>query len=208
VSTLVTPRTLFLHIPKTGGTWVTAALQAAGVPCEMLWTRLGPGSRGHATLREAYAYADRFTFAFVRHPLDMYRSRWAGSIRDGWPESRLLHDARSDHFPTFVENVIDLHPGFVGRRFAEFTGPPEAPIAFVGRYESLVDDLVRALTQAGEEHDEDALRAQSPANVNDYTEHRALYDVALAQRVIETEREAMLRWYADDPLPARLLERG
>lgn len=208
VTTLITPRTLFLHVPKTGGTWVTAALQAAGVPCEMLWTRLGPGSRGHATLDEARAHAHRFTFAFVRHPLDMYRSRWAASVQAGWPENRLLHDARSDDFPTFVQNVIDRHPGFVGRRYAQFTGPPASPIAFVGRYESLADDLTRALAQAGETYDEDALRAHPPANVNDYDRHPAVYDRVLAQRVIEAEHDAIGRWYADDPLPAGLVGRA
>ena len=74
MATLITPRTRFLHIPKTGGTWVTLALQVAGVPCQIVWTRLGPGSRGHATLEQTTAYSDRFTFAFVRHPLDLYLS--------------------------------------------------------------------------------------------------------------------------------------
>jgi hypothetical protein len=87
-----------LHIPKTGGTWVTLALQVAGVPCEIVWTRLGPGSRGHATLAETRAYSDRFSFAFVRHPLDLYRSRWAANENDGWPMNRFLHGARSDDF--------------------------------------------------------------------------------------------------------------
>jgi hypothetical protein len=203
--TLLTPRMLFLHVPKTGGTWVAAALQAGGVEYERLWTRLGPGSRGHATLEQARAHADRFTFAFVRHPLDILRSRWAGSMRDGWPESRLLHDARSDDFATFVDRVVELHPGFVGARFEEFTGPPEAPISFVGRYESLVDDLVRALDLAGEDYDLAALRGQPPANDSDYAADAALYDLPLASRVVEAEHAAIRRWYADDPIPARLL---
>jgi hypothetical protein len=205
MSALVTPRLLFLHVPKTGGTWVQVALKAAGVRGETIWTRLGPGSRGHATLVEARAFTDRFTFAFVRHPLDLYRSRWAGAMRDGWPENRMLHGMRSDDFPTFVRQVIERHPGFLTKRFEDFTGPRNAPISFVGRYESLVDDLVRALKQAGEEFDESALRAHSPANRNDYTKHQAHYDRALAEQVIESEHGAIQRWYAGDPLPARFV---
>lgn len=206
MSALVTPNMLFLHAPKTGGTWVTVALQAAGVSYERVWTRLGPGSRGHATLREAVAFNDRFTFAFVRHPLDLYRSEWANEMRVGWPENRQLHDLRSDHFPTFVSRVIERHPGYYSKRLAQFTGPPDAPINFVGRHESLVDDLVRALSLAGEEFDEVGLRAVPPANRNDYTRHHAKYDRALAERVIESEQEAIQRWYANDPLPAHVLE--
>jgi hypothetical protein len=204
--TLITPRMLFLHVPKTGGTWVSAALAAAGVEFAPLWTRLGPGSRGHATLEQCRAYRDdRFSFAYVRHPLDLLRSRWAGSMRDGWPENRLLHAARADDFATFAERVVARYPGFMSRRFEEFTGPADAPISFVGRYETLVDDLVRALEGAGERFDEAAVRGQAPLNRNDYTNHQAVYDLPLARLVAESEHVAITRWYAEDPLPARLL---
>ena len=33
MATVLTPKTLFLHVPKTGGTWATRALIEAGVPC-------------------------------------------------------------------------------------------------------------------------------------------------------------------------------
>jgi hypothetical protein len=187
---------------------VTLALQAAGVPCQIVWTRLGPGSRGHATLEQTRTYSDRFSFAFVRHPLDLYRSRWAANTRDGWPMNRFLHDARSDDFPGFVSQVVERHPGFAGTHFAEFTGPPEAEITFVGRYETLVDDLVRALDAAGEDYDQQALRSYAPTNRGDYELHGANYDLALAERVVEAERDAILRWYKDDPLPQRLLQAG
>jgi hypothetical protein len=78
-------------------------------------------------------------------------------------------------------------------------------IAFVGRYETLADDLVRALDEAGEDFDEEALRSYAPANRSDYGRHTANYDLALAERVVEAEQDAILRWYKDDPLPARLL---
>jgi hypothetical protein len=205
MGTLLTPRTRFLHVPKTGGTWVGLALQAAGVPCQPLWTRFGPGSRGHATLEQTQTYADRFTFAFVRHPLDLLRSRWAASMDAGWPENRLLHDARSDDFPRFVQRVIERHPGFIGTHLTSYTGSVEAPISFIGRFESLVDGLVMALDQAGEDYDEAALRARVPANLSDYRRHEAFYDPGLAEQVRQAERDAILRWYPDDPLPASLI---
>jgi len=206
MSALVTERTLFLHTPKTGGTWVTVALKAAGVSYDRIWTRLGAGNRGHPTLAEAAAFRDRFTFAFVRHPLDLYRSFWADNMRVGWPTNRPFYDLRSDDFPTYVNRILARHPGFFSQHLEEFTGPPEAPIPFVGRYESLRDDLVRALALAGEEFDEAGLRAVPPANRNDYAKHQAKYDRALAERVVESERQSIQRWYAGDPLPARVLK--
>lgn len=197
MTTLLTPKTRFLHAPKTGGTWVTAALAAAGVPCQPLWMRFGSGRRGHAALEQTQAYQDRFTFAFVRHPLELYRSRWAASVTVGWPHDRALHYARSDDFATFVTRVIDHEPGYLTRHLEQFTGPPDRPISFIGRYESLVEDLVRALTEAGEDFDEVALRAVAPTNQSDYTEHRAIYDEALRQRVLGTEAGSIERWYAE-----------
>jgi hypothetical protein len=197
---------LFLHAPKTGGTWVTVALEAVGISYERIWTRLGAGNRGHPTLLESATFTDRFTFAFVRHPLDLYRSFWADNMRVGWPPNRPFYDLRSDHFPTYVDRILRQHPGFFSEHLEEFTGPPEAQIAFVGRYESLVDDLVRALSLAGEEFDEARLRAIPPANRNDYARHHATYDRALADRVVESEQQAIQRWYAGDPRPARVLE--
>ena len=70
----------------------------------------------------------------------------------------------------------------------------------------MVDDLVRALALAGEEFDEAGLRAVPPANRNDYAKHHAKYDRALAERVVESEWQAIQRWYAGEPLPVRALE--
>jgi hypothetical protein len=79
MATLITPRMLFLHLPKTGGSWATAAMLAAGVPA------VRPEALPfHATRRESSAYGDRFTFAFVRHPLEYWRSYWAYRMREGW----------------------------------------------------------------------------------------------------------------------------
>ncbi len=51
------------------------------------------------------------------------------------------------------------HPmGFLTKLFQCYVGPDNSWMNFVGRQERLVDDLVQALTLAGETIDEDALR--------------------------------------------------
>jgi hypothetical protein len=73
--TFLTKRMIFVHVPKTGGSWMTQAVKSAGVPT---WAPDPLGDRsysehGHADLRDV-GVSDRFSVAFIRHPLDWWRS--------------------------------------------------------------------------------------------------------------------------------------
>lgn len=203
---LVTDRIRYLHVPKTGGTWVSQALDSAGVEFVTI-DRPSKLMRGtHAGLAQTEDFADRFTIAFVRHPLDWWRSRWATRMRTAWdPEHEIDSRACSNDFEAFIEQVIENLPGHFGERLERFIGPPSQPVDFIGRFEHLADDLVRALKQAGEPFDERALRRCEPANVNDYTQLDALYPTDLAIRLAECETSVIGRFYAADPVPERLL---
>lgn len=69
-----------------------------------------------------------------------------------------------------------------------------AGLDFIGRYESLVEDLIRALRMAGETFDPALLRSVPPANVSsrlsDWAQ-RCLYTEELRAAMAESEREAM-----------------
>jgi hypothetical protein len=153
---------LFIHIPKTGGNWVWEAMKAGGVELEV------EGHLLHPTLRELDRRG-RFTFGFVREPSSWYASVWRfrrklieeeNHMPGEFPDEWVLLD-----FPDFVATVERERPSFLSSYFEEFIGPPEARIDFVGRYEALADDLVLALKRAGQEFDEEALRAIPPLNV-------------------------------------------
>jgi hypothetical protein len=203
---VLTPRTRFLHVPKTGGTWVWGALVAAGVEIEVLGLPPPDARTNHWGLRETEDYDDRFTIAFVRHPLDWWRSLWAWRMRDGWdPRSKMDSIAGSEDFNTFIERIVEHFPGHLETLFARYIGPPSRPITFIGRYEALVDDLARALREAGEDFDEHALRSNPPALVSDYERFPALYRQDLAVRLADSERAVIERFYADEPIPARFL---
>jgi hypothetical protein len=208
MATLLTPHARFMHVPRTGGTWATSALVAAGVPVRFL-DRPTPGFvvSGHADLERSSDHAGRFTFAFVRHPLDLWRSVWAYRMsRDGWnPTHPIDSRARADDFDEFIVKVIENLPGFQSQRIVRFIGPPEAEISFVGRFESLVDDLVCALRAAGETFDETALRRHPRRNFSDYQRFPALYDRALASELATREGAIIERFYRDDPVPEWLL---
>ena len=199
-----TPTLLFLHVPKTGGSWATDAMCSAGIRAHH-----PPGSPPHLGLAPTSDYADRFTMAFVRHPLDYWRSYWAYRMRDGWDMSSELDGAvHSEDFTDFVERVITFAPGFAGWLFEQFVGPPDAEVTFVGRHERLVDDVCLALRLAGEPFHEPTLRDFPRVNVSDYRPGQALYPRALAERLAEVESRAIRRFYPWEPVPERLVIGG
>jgi hypothetical protein len=127
-------------------------------------------------------------------------------MRGGWgANAKIDSRAQSASFEEFIARVIDELPGLLDELFSGFVGPPERPISFIGRYENLVEDLIRALRQAGELLDEDALRNYPPALVNDYSRFPAVYSRGLAERLAASEGAVIARFYADDPIPERLL---
>ena len=140
---------LFVHIPKTGGTWVGRAIEACGYAVEQA---KGAGSHN---LRMAYGH-DCTAFTVIRHPLAWYTSVWRG-LKSSWGERRsrdwsgmhrtptwsplrLLTETCGDpDFSTFVRNVLRRQPGFYTRMVEWYVGPPGAPLVdLVGRTEMLV----------------------------------------------------------------------
>ena len=103
----------------------------------------------------------------MRHPVAWYRSYWSFRSRKGarrdekFPADGLW----SDDFDQFVNNLLDAYPrGFVSTLYQYYTGVEGEAVDFVGCQEHLADDLVKALTLAGEDFDEAALRATRPTN--------------------------------------------
>jgi hypothetical protein len=207
---LRTERLLFLHVPKTGGSYVAGALEGIlGARAVDFSASDDPRERrGHAALR-SFAGDELFTLAFIRHPLSWYRSFWSYRMRRGWRMDHPLdRAARSEDFNEFVTGVTERMPGYLGLLFGEFIGPPTQPIDFVGRYERLTDDLCTALRQAGETFDEAALREYQPVNATDYQRHPVHYEPDAAWRLALAERQTIERFYSEDPVPAWLLGDG
>jgi hypothetical protein len=164
-----TDRSVFYHVPKTGGVWVKEAMRRGGLRygrCRNRRMHHPFGlKREHAT-PEVVVEADktgRFSFCFVRHPEAWYRSFWAYRAKTGWLDGKFPADrCWDDLYDAFVDNVTEVYPlGFVSTLYQFYVND----VTFVGRQESLADDLVRALTMAGEEFDEEKLRAVGLRNV-------------------------------------------
>ena len=213
---LLLPKSVFIHIPKTGGSWVRQAIRRAGVPAVEMpcmwhdgtdadWTRNKDGGRleyGHMCMHCALHDIDpkgRLTFAFVRHPLWFYRSMWSYKMNRGWEmgnglDEKFCHDT----FEGFVNKCMDMAPpgmGYATSVYEWFLDNGKKTVDFVGRQESLADDLVKALRMAGESFDEEALRTTPAINAskNEYRD-KAVYSPELLALVLEKDDAAIRRF--------------
>lgn len=187
------------------------ALCNAGIPANEL-APLVPGKPGRELVTMYHCTPDvlhtndAFTFAFVRNPLEYYRSYWSHMMR-AWgrptPPNPFNDKYMRQNFSDFVRAVCEGQPGWVGRKYQLFCGLDGKRLDYIGRQETLADDLVYALNLAGEEFDEEALRNTPMKNISSKINlwaQKSLYSPSLAQLVIESEIEVFsLYGYSTDP---------
>jgi len=199
---IVIPSATFLHIPKCGGSWAIQAMSAAG-----LNPQVEPAGCQHAIA----ATDGRFVFTFVRHPVSWYPSFWkfrwhcatlqGGSIEDHLRQYATQADESIDEclvdrhghpnaFANFVEACMVRHPGFLSHKYSLYTSKAH----FVGRQESLRDDLLIALRVAGAVFDSSAIRTVPKANVAS-ERFPAEYPAGLANLVLRAESAAVEQFY-------------
>ncbi|GAB4159070.1 MAG: hypothetical protein Tsb009_36340 [Planctomycetaceae bacterium] len=179
---LILPRSLFLHAPKTGGSWVRRALHKAG-----LAVREVGDFHGSQPLD-----GNRLVFTFVRNPADWYLSRWRcphHQERFRMGQNDQFQDALTEQearcFPVWLERILKIT--------AERRGPADHLFShymrradFVGRSEHLEEDLIEALHQAGEEFDEQAIR--STPRINESVITRQAYTEELFEEMLLMEQ--------------------
>ncbi|MHA6324813.1 hypothetical protein [Roseivivax sp. CAU 1753] len=150
---------VYLHIPKTGGNWLTKVLEDQGLV-------VAPVSHKHATydliagqVRQAKgAFFKRrvlprgpLTYvAVVRHPMRWYESWFkyqsSKAFRDwghpgqaaNWHVMSPLNGTRDDDFNTFLDKVTSRAPGFVSGMYAAYCAGSNARVL---QNETIRDDL-------------------------------------------------------------------
>ncbi len=211
---------LFLHIPKTGGTWVTKVLRECGLVRSSIGHRhanldhlLAPGWQGLGRKLEwawkrpflLRVHPRPFTFCFVRHPLDWYESFYLYKNqpaldweRDGerdnfhrWHPNAVLNDlGKGRDFNEFVGAVMDRYPGYVTALFSHYTF---RPVDFVGKQENLRDDLVEVLDRMGCVFDPAMIRSKERVNRSEAAS-RPVWDPEIRARALRLEAAALARF--------------
>ena len=172
---LRTDKSAFYYVPRTGSVWTSEMIQANIKAVDITET---PGQvKDEDYDKYLFGLFNRHTapkdskllsFCFVRHPIGWYESFWRavkGRTR-GVDKRFTLADCWSESFDEFVSNSVDKFPnGFLTQMYGYFMG-----VDFVGRQENLREDLIKALTLAGEDFDADMIRTHPAINTEKYNE--------------------------------------
>jgi len=193
-------KSVFFHIPKTGGSWVRKALKQAGLSRGELGCNWHAGIQNlpnhiceHNKFHEVNCDG-LFTFAFVRHPVSFYISYWCFKMKRGWT-SNLDKRTQSEDFSIFVDKMIeDNDEGLVSHSYWRYLGLRIHLLDKIGRQEYLCEDLISILQYAGEFFDPDVIRSVAPTNVAsqdpEWYQHVRLTS-AIVQKIEQHEKWAM-----------------
>ncbi len=228
---------VFLHIPKTGGSWVSKALEEQDlVKCYFshphadmervlnyprhyfgtyLRQRLKFGSKLHQEIVAGYK------FCFVRNPFDWYESYWrymeglkwkpfqqdhqqAGQLKGrNWHPTGFIEPFGASDFNQFIRNITANYPGYLSQLYSSYTPPGE--VQFIGKQETLIDDLVQILHASNASFNEEQLRDRAHQKVNKSKAQieKPSWDPNLRQSLFALEQAAFFRYgYSDILLPS------
>jgi len=158
------------------------------------------------TLATCDARPAPFRFCFVRNPISWYESWWKYMMQNDWrnwgiqnaifkwhPNSS-PNGLGSDDFNEFVRNVLRVRPGYVTELYSSYAKPG---ISFIGKTESLVEDLIKVLTHLDLDFDEDKIRAEPKKNVSKTKADLIEWDESVKEAVIVSEMNSILTYGYD-----------
>lgn len=211
---------VFLHVPKTAGSFVQQVLWDLDLVQRKLGThdshdRVFWYDRFHHRdkvfrnlIRSVTGLAPKvspngFRFCFVREPLSWYVSCWRfmksrnwrreGDERNPyhWNPLEMLNGLGSDDFNEFVYNLNRRRPGFVTELYGWYARPTTD---FVGKIENLTVDLRKALRLMNVEVDLNYLRQLPRVNKVSDCIAKPEWDPVLRQETLRLEYAAYARY--------------
>lgn len=193
-------RKMFLHVPKTGGTWIREILKKVG---NLELQDVGEQHLNWRWSREIAPRYDRFTI--VRNPWEWYASYWAHRCRERWEPYWLTidKDCWSYSFPNFINMVRAYHPGFLGRLYRDYF-PPEDEVHEGFEYfrtRTLTEQFIDYLERMHLPFNPDALRAVPPCNsiAHLHRVRKAVKYTAELTKVVGRSEEELIEQFGFEP---------
>lgn len=199
---MASDKSLFIHIPKTGGWFIRYAFRDSNIAVEEVGSEHAYFPYLMQNKNEQF-FAERKIFAFIRHPISWYQSRWAFRLKTGWCHTHPLdYNCASNDFKTFVSKCLEYEPtGWVTREYGIRIDTTPKPIDFVGRTEFIREDLLTFASMSGEPISQQTVQNLPRVNNADLdkkpSSHWAVYDESLFNRVMEVESGIIKRFYRD-----------
>lgn len=202
---LLTDKFLFLHIPKTGGSYVRECFKALGISGREIFHEHAffPAIERHISRAELEG---KLVICFIRNPVTWYKSRWSFRMQFGWRmENPLDFNCASNDFNIFVNNCIDYAGGDIGwatkKMLNYIDSVPNYLKLFIGKAEYLEDDLLRSLVLSGSIEESVSLPKIPKINVCkvDGIDSQALatYDATTYKRMLECDGDFIRKFYPE-----------
>lgn len=152
MSNLLLPKSSVIHIPKCAGTFLQAFLFALKLPKH----RYTHPQDGHLFLHQMTQSVNTYNFTFVRHPYTWWPSFYEWSRTTRFSEA----EKQSPDFDTWIQDYGPFWMGLYTRLIKRYIGEDpvyasDVKMHFIGKTENIFEDLYTALTNAGEDFEED-----------------------------------------------------
>ena len=204
---LITGKSIFIHIQKTGGMTVRHAMHLCSGNASESGAIEVERHYGLPELLVAHPGIDenKLTFGFVRHPVDWLVSRWTFARRTGFATqkkhrpsaaSMWLASCWDEDLSSYIDKYLERYPGIATQEMFRRLGLwTDKPVQRVGYMENLVGDLIQILDQAGETFDKDKLNAMRKHNASSGRERVALTETQ-RERILQAESVLIERFYS------------
>ena len=215
---------LFLHIPKTGGSWVTSVLKEcgliqssyghkhAGLEQVLFQERLNheklKGFRYYVNpfkwVKNKPAVSERpFVFCFVRDPIHWYESWWTYMCEHEWRDWGGVYDINHWHPNAILNGLGDedfnqFIRNVIQKRpgyVSELYSIYTRPyIDFIGKTENLAQDLVKVLKFLDLDFDEEFIQTYGKVNASSLYKDKLKWDESLKTALEAIELPARIHY--------------
>lgn len=214
---------VFLHIPKTGGKWITSVLE----DMNLVKQKIAPRQK-HLDINHFFSYrscqcwnkmtgalwrrngsASRtttpFMFCFVRHPISWYESwfRYMSQPSRNWQNWGDETDPANWHpnamlngtgSSRFNQFIENVINKRPGYVTELFGSYTKPPMNFVGKQETLIQDFIKALDLMNISYDEEFIRNYKKIGVSPAPANKIIWNENLKKEIERLEYAGMVRY--------------